>query len=180
MASFARYMPKYGSGDPANYIKDRIIDTTGIYLMRSPVNFLGEVSYGVPERLQLLMRSLFSLFQKQGLTDGERRFAQEAFESHRASLVAGEPNITTLEVNPLAPAVVQSRLGRGVGVLAEITLSDDADLLVEYVDGNYGNNIAVTGDIDLAHIRVANMMPVTEEHLLMSVYSPADWTTRIP
>jgi len=153
----------YVVNEQVQYIQDRIISSSIAYLsaVHPDEAFM---DYSVPERLTLLMRSMAALANKTSLTEAERAYAARSFAEHKAALTEGNPRSITLQVNPLAPSAVNSRLAPHN--LAEVTNEEDATSLVHYVDGNYQNNISVREPIEPAHIQVAQEIPLTHTALL--------------
>lgn len=74
----------------------------------------------------LLMRGMNTLAGKESLSVAERVFAAQALAGHIQSLTQNDPAITVLEVDPLAPSLVNSRLG--VHHLEEVQDAETAKL----------------------------------------------------
>jgi hypothetical protein len=169
---------RYGSGHPsdADYVRNRILEPNNVYLSAVKPDMDGSLGYGIPERLMLLMRGMNTLATKSSLTDGERGFAAKAYDEHLRALKAGEPSIVALEVNPLAPDVVNNRLGR----MALYRIGDsETALLAVSGDTYYGNNIAIDGAIAPEHISVFGQRPLDTTVLEQRVSAEASWASSI-
>ena len=170
---------RYGPNHPSDrhYIQDRILGSSAIFLSAVQPNMEGRLDYGVPERLLVLMRSMAALATKENLTDGERNFAAAALEEHRQALSAGDPAIVALEVNPLAPEIVNHRLGH-----PELDEIRDPEIAVEtmrYVDGNYSSNIGVAGAIEPEFISEFGRTPFDPATTLSSINTVPSWVASI-
>lgn len=170
---------RYGSGQPSDtdYIQRRILESSNIYLSAVKPDMSDEFGYGIPERLVLLMRGMAALAAKNSLTEVERTFATQSLEGHRAALAEGEPAIVALQIDPLAPSVVNNRFSGQA--LHEIHDEAAALAAVQYVDGPYGNNIPVQDTIEPDFITVFDQKPITAERAIQTVYAESGWTASI-
>jgi hypothetical protein len=172
-------LQKYGSGHPnhAEYVRDKILSADRIYLSTVNPDLSWYVTYGIPERLTFLMRGLSTLATKSSLTDGERNFAAQSLEEHRVALTENNPALITLEIDPLAPGIMNSRLG---GVALQ-TYPDEAaaTAAIEYIDGGDRNNIAVQEEIEPSFIRVYSRLPIDPERAMLGVDDQAGWASSI-
>lgn len=171
---------RYGSGQPADadYITNRILDPSNVYLSTTQPNMNGHVGYGMPERLVFLMRGLRTLATKQSLTVEERYFAAQAFDKHLETLSKGVPSIVAIEVDPLAPSVLNNRLGRIA--LEKVQDLDTALEIARYVDRPYSNNIPIANTIGPEFITVFGETPPLDiADALHSVYTEPGWAASI-
>jgi hypothetical protein len=161
------------------HIQKQIIDPRRIYLSgKQPDMNSGILEYGIPERLMLLMRDLATLATKESLTNDEREFAHQALKKHVADMTSGNPSIVALKIDPLAPSVVNSRLGSKP--LHQVTDEEFALEVVEYADGAYPNNIAIEGAIEPIYITTFGQAPTTSvQSSLASIYGEATWAAAI-
>jgi hypothetical protein len=167
----------HGRARAIEYIKDRIIDPSRIYFFTTPPGMRGAPSYSMPERLMLLMGSMSALANKDRLTHGEREFAARAFEEHRRSMFDGNPNTVILEVDPLAPSIVNHRVGR-----LHLEEADNLERAVdgmEYVDGTWPNNVALHEPVAPEFIQEHSRRPIDTNHMMQSVTQWVDWTADI-
>ncbi|HSX07277.1 MAG TPA: hypothetical protein VLG11_00070 [Candidatus Saccharimonadales bacterium] len=169
----------YSSGQPSDieYVQNRILNSGNIYLSATVPDMSDEFGYGIPERLVFLMRGMAALATKSSLTEAERNFAARALEGHRTALTEGEPAIVALQVDPLAPGVVNNRLGNvPLDGIHDETLALDA---VRYVDGPYGNNIPIQSAIEPGFITVFDQKPITAERAMQTVNAEPGWAAAI-
>ncbi len=173
-----RIFDRYGNNDPSSrdYIQDRILGAGTVYLSANEPD-MAAPGYGVPERLMLLMRGLHTLRNKTAITYEERAYAEAAFDQHYDILTRPDQTITALRIDPLAPSVVNARLGSFY--LSQVADEEDALLVAHYVDGSYGNNIAVSEPIEPSCITVHASTPLTHEVALRGVYAEPQWTTSL-
>lgn len=173
-----RMFDKYGNSHPADrqYIQDRILAGGNIFLSTIAPDPNNLIQYRTAERLMLLMRSMYTLQSKESLSVSERTFAATSLTHHTNRLVKNNPAISSLEINPLAPNVVNERLGR-----FSLDHFDEEESLqvAENPDGAYRSNIVISGTIDPMYIRIFRRMPLTQEHALAGVYTEATWASSI-
>lgn len=170
---------KYGSGHPGDtaYIQNRILDPNTIYLSTTRPDMEATLGYGVPERLMLLMRGMASLAVKTSLTDNERDFAAHSLEEHRQALTENNPAIVGLRVDPLAPSVANSRLGRFS--LDKVSDAETALDIARYVDGSYASNIPVQSEIAPEYITIFGRTPIDAARAMQGVDTEPSWTASI-
>lgn len=66
-------------------------------------------SYGIPERIMLLMRGMSDLRTKQALTQEERAIAAYIYDEQLERLTTGSPTIDIYAVDPIMPAILNAR-----------------------------------------------------------------------
>lgn len=159
----------YGRGSihEADLIRDRIRKADFVYLStESPAESLsGVLSYGIPERLAYLVLGMKSLSQKKRLSATERAYAQQAYESHYEQLVNDDARIVALEIDPLSPPVVMSRIGN---IAVDGTLDETSAVWIGQNCDPWPYNIAVT-DVEPEHVAVHSYTPLAVAHTLLGV-----------
>lgn len=168
---------RYGEGHPddVNYIRDRILNDRLVYVSAERPG-TGFAAYGIPERLMLLARGMYSLSRKGNLTVAERGFAAEALQGHVRSLTENKPAIVDLEVDPLAPSLA-NRLG--AFAVERVDDAETAEFVARHIDGNYAHNIPITDTVDPAYISTYRTTSITPERATEGIYSDAGWAASI-
>jgi hypothetical protein len=169
---------RYGNRHPGErlFVSDRIIASHQVYVSTEVPNLGAYEAYGVPERLVYLMRGLHTLGDKQSLTSDERAYARAAFDQHYQRLTEGEPTITAINVDPFAPAVLNSRLG-GIA-LDTFQDEEEARWFMEEPD-RYSANIPLTDAVEPQHLEVYGTCPLPTDQVLDRVTQPANWASSI-
>ncbi|HSW74403.1 MAG TPA: hypothetical protein VLG16_00890 [Candidatus Saccharimonadales bacterium] len=161
------------SSDPndSDYIRNRIIQSGSLYLMTEQA--LENTRYGIPERFMLLMRSLYTIANKQGFEQADRDTAQKAYDEHAAILTAPGQTIATLKVDPMAPNIVNTQLGNWN--LDSLTSTEQAEMLVRHVRSINYYNIEIPGIIEPEYISEHNREMLTVEQAFLGIETEAGW-----
>ena len=174
---------RYGDGHPNNlqminsHILGKSADTEqvrGVHLSTHEPDLDEEyVGYGVPERIIFLMRSMHALSRAGRVVVDDREFAASTFDRYRQWLTEGDARLIAYKVNPLAPAVLNARLGQWDLEGADLSA---ALHVARHPDGAWGSNIHVPEPIGAQYLSKTAQTPFTEEDLIRrGVQSKTGW-----
>lgn len=121
----------------------------------------------------LLMRSLYTIANKQGFEQADRDAAQEAYDEHAALLTAPGQTIATLKVSPMAPSVVNAQLGKWD--LDSLTTTEQAETLATHVHDNNRYNIEIPGTIEPEYISEYSQEALTAKQAFLGIETEAGW-----
>lgn len=161
---------RYGSRHPNNIymfghyiLGQRQGENRGLYLsLRGKNSQLGDqmnASYGVPERVPMLMGELAAMQARAIGTPAEQTQAKQIFDKYYERYFYAGSRVVMLEVNPLAPPVINHRLahidrlsGDDPDLVAMILASDSRDVNLrngEIIEPEYLSvHSSATGPVD--------------------------------
>lgn len=174
-----RMYAKYGRGTTheSDYIRNRICASEAVYLSTETPMLEGFQVYGVPERLAYLMLGMKALGQKKQLSPAERDFAHQSFGRHHSALTAPGAEIVALQIDPLAPSVVNSLLGNIATTYVHD--EDDACFIAQNAAGAHSYNIPVDA-VEAPYISVHDRVSLVLGNTSLGIpRSEQSWLTEI-